>query len=75
MTVVIDGNEGEYHDSIGETSIAFSPDSKRVAYVALLYSKKLLGLFTQQFGFRMNNSKTYDEKDIAKELLEYSTWR
>jgi len=38
-------------------------------------SKKLLGLFTQQFGFRMNNGKAYDEKNIAEELLEYSTWR
>ncbi|MBW8015706.1 MAG: site-specific DNA-methyltransferase [Planctomycetes bacterium] len=38
-------------------------------------SKKLLGLFAQQFGLRMNNDKAYDQKDIATELLEYSAWR
>ena len=38
-------------------------------------SKKLLGLFAQQFGLRMNNGKAYDQKDIATELLEYSAWR
>ena len=44
MTVVIDGQERQYYDAIGESSIAFSPDSKRVVYVALLYNRKLLRL-------------------------------
>ena len=38
-------------------------------------SKKLLNLFTRQFELRMNNGKRYDEKDVAKELMEYSGWR
>lgn len=37
-------------------------------------SKKLLGLFTQQFALRMNNDKTYDEKDIASALLEFTAY-
>ena len=37
-------------------------------------SKKLLGLFTQQFELRMSNSKTYDQKDIAAALLEFTAY-
>ncbi|MCF7956069.1 MAG: site-specific DNA-methyltransferase [Phycisphaerae bacterium] len=37
-------------------------------------SKKLLGLFTQQFGLRMSNDKTYDQKDIAAALLEFTAY-
>jgi len=37
-------------------------------------SKKLLGLFTQQFELRMSNDKTYDQKDIAAALLEFSNY-
>ena len=37
-------------------------------------SEKLLGLFTQQFEYRMSNDKTYDQKDIAAALLDFSAW-
>ncbi len=37
-------------------------------------SKKLLGLFTQQFELRMSNEKKYDQKDIAAALLEFANW-
>ena len=37
-------------------------------------SEKVLGLFVQQFGFRMNNDKTYDQKDIATELMTLSSF-
>jgi tRNA G37 N-methylase Trm5 len=38
----------------------------------ILTSKKLLGVFTRQFEIRMNNSKTYAEKDVAMVLMEFA---
>jgi hypothetical protein len=37
-------------------------------------SEKVLGLFVQQFGVRMNNGKAYDEKDISAELMALKSW-
>ena len=38
----------------------------------ILASKKLLGIFVEQFRVRMNNDKRYDEHNIAMALMEMS---
>jgi len=38
----------------------------------ILASKKLLGIFTEQFGVRMNTDKRYDEHNIAVALMDMS---
>jgi hypothetical protein len=37
--VVVDGIEGKQYDSIGEGTLVFSPDSRRVAYAAQAANK------------------------------------
>jgi Tol biopolymer transport system component len=39
-TVVVDGVEGKYYDSIDFQTLVFSPDSKHVAYFAVSYQDK-----------------------------------
>ena len=40
--MVVDGVEGKEYDGIGQGSLVFSPDSKRVAYAAQRGGKQLV---------------------------------
>ena len=38
----------------------------------IIMNKKLLKVFTTQFEIRMNNGRSYDDKDVAMVLMEFA---